>query len=477
MASDSEGMYWEPSQNQSIASNSICVQSDFAIHMAKFSDVHADENWVTNWIREVDTALECDGVPEPQEPPAVDWDCTLSNVMDQLVNCFQNPCIYRKMMGTLRCVSKAWNSAASSCVNSIDAHETTASIVASALHSTFTRATTLVMQGCPDGVNSEFGRVLRKLNRIQSLEILPITLGWTIHHQRQVEAIGSIESLTRLKLWGPVGMTGDGLRRLSKLANLEELSLGSRLQVHGGDLSSLQPLTSLTSLELEGCVTLGNVGLRYIGKLVNLRDVSIGVHKGLAAITQSISYKGLLCMGALPKLKSLQLSGCESVQDRDVEGLWRSPQLETLRLQRLSELTDEGISSLSRIASLTSLSLLKCPNVSDESVAGLACLPRLRVLRLGDCWRVSDAVVGHLASMASLRDLTLSRCALMTDTGLAALADIHHIRTFKLEGVGGEISAEGVYLLSLNSSVCIDWKAWECYVVKVEMGGESDTKS
>lgn len=405
-----------------------------------------------------------------------DWDLLLSNVMEVLVACFEGKLGYRCMIGAMRKVSKGWNISISASLTEIEATGVDTSVIAEALKIRFTRVHSLVLHHCLDGINGILYTAAHAIKRLHCLEVHPFTLGWSAADQRQVSMIGQLTNLQKLKLWGTLGMTGNGLVQLSDLCTLVELSLGTRLYVNGSDLAALLPLRSLSSLHLAGCNGFGDVGLSFLGQMESLKNISLEVYKGRSTNTEIISCNGLDKISRLPCLQRFTLKGCESIEDDDLTGLCHSTTLQKLWMERCTRITDRGMAFLAMICSLNNLSVKHCRSISNQSLEALRALKKLKSLTIGDCWKVTDAAVRSLNTMTCLKSLTLIRCPLLTIAGIKDMAEMNHIQSFELVGVGGGISGACLRALPSEYTVTVDWHHWECHVVKMQSNGDSMSK-
>lgn len=387
--------------------------------------------------------------------------------MDELVRCIKTKAQFRKQMGVLRGVSKSWYIAASASVNSVQAHKTLPSVVADALQTTFTRASCLVLKECHGGISTRLAETILRIGRLRTLEILPVTLSWTHKHQKQLALLGNLTSLHKLRLWGAIGITAEGLYHLSGLCSLSHLSLGSRLYLSGDDFFALLPLKHLKRIELEGCTSIGNTGLRVIGDLKQLSKINLGVYSGTMDYAEQISYWGLQSVCTLSCLKKLSLRGCGTIVDSDMHALSTLVLLQSLRMEFCPKITDKGLQAVGCNTSLSQLTLKGCFDVSNQGIRGLSSLTKLKYLALGCCGKVTDDAVPIFASMPNLHDLILFYCPLLTDKGLIALACACNVHNFKLQGVGSGISGNSILDLSLND-FRVDCQAWEYHIVKVE---------
>lgn len=157
------------------------------------------------------------------------------------------------------------------------------------------------------------------------------------------------------------------------------------------------------------------------------------------------------------QLKSVNLSNCQDIDDKDVQELLQSStialthlnlslckisdlcltclgnpdnigtrlSLATLELQGCRALTDVGVRSIAHCSHLRGLDLSWCHNITDASVAEIAknCT-ELQTLTLLGCVKISNPGLEAIASNnACLRSLKISDCVLISDEGLMCVAN------------------------------------------------------
>eukprot|EP01117_Protostelium_nocturnum_P006665 TRINITY_DN23_c0_g1_i2.p1 TRINITY_DN23_c0_g1~~TRINITY_DN23_c0_g1_i2.p1 ORF type:complete len:607 (-),score=193.76 TRINITY_DN23_c0_g1_i2:347-2167(-) len=152
------------------------------------------------------------------------------------------------------------------------------------------------------------------------------------------------------------------------------------LSYHDGVTNSLLtrlPL-SLKSLNIRGCNKIDNEGLRSLHYLENLEYLS--------------------------------LRACTKITDEGLELL--PPKLENLDIEDLSKITSIGFSYFP--STLKSLNASCCAMVDDECIKNL---PRImHVLNFSNCEKITDEGLSHLPS--GLRSLNLAACRKITNRGV-----------------------------------------------------------
>jgi len=149
----------------------------------------------------------------------------------------------------------------------------------------------------------------------------------------------------------------------------------------------------------------------------NLYDLRIG-----AAVTNAGVLQGVACN--LPKLFSLDMSGCFKVTDKGLFGIAEScPKLRNINLTNCTGVTTDGIEALASKCMLYEF-ILCGTRTTDQTVAVLAhsCAHQLHVLRMSHCEQVGDESMRALGlSCPELFEIDVSNTT-VTDAGLHYLA-------------------------------------------------------
>lgn len=176
-----------------------------------------------------------------------------------------------------------------------------------------------------------------------------------------LEHISAITSLESVDV-GSTLMTDVGLERLTPLTNLKELTMGGN-ELGDAGLQALREFPNLTYLDLSGrqgtdknvwTIVMSNTGLDAVLSLKNLRELRIGCYSlnvgiegtkfGEIAAT-SVTPEWLEKIAALKNLEALKLQGCSRLSDESVKTLAAMPKLREADLQGTS-LTEKGAAAL-----------------------------------------------------------------------------------------------------------------------------------
>ena len=276
-----------------------------------------------------------------------------------------------------------------------------------------------------------------------------------------IEGIGKCYKITELNI-SDAGKLED-ISELSTLTRLRELTLSGVFQ----DLDSLMSLTSLETLYvhdaeklrdiygLRHCAGLGRVNmhgvsslgsLRGIGRLSGLQELSItswentsgymDIHEigGLANLRElTVSCSGRILRGFtalrhLKRLRSLDLSGCNSHRVSDLSPLRKLKMLNSLKMTNCQSIANlDGLSNLHR---LEILELANLPRLG--SLSGLRESDQLQQLTLTDCNEIES--VADLAHLTGLTHLALRYFHKLRDA--SDIDGMIQLEALDLEGAG-----------------------------------------
>jgi internalin A len=279
--------------------------------------------------------------------------------------------------------------------------------------------------------------------RLKSLEYLTLPLNVT---DKDMAVIGALPNLKGFHIYFGTGneITDDGLKILSRMQSLEEVSLGGGSITDAG-LEHLKGLKKLNYLLLWGDRFNGN-GLAHLRESPALRVCNFGsVYitdeslKHLAAMPHlenlslardvKISDRGMALLGKSRTLRKLDIQGTQ-VSAQGVEYLAKVKTLEHLELPE-SSMTDATVSSVGKLPDLKLLHMV-LPIYRDtaryekyysaKTLANLDKLKKLEDLRVSGL-AVTDESVGHIAKCINLKKLWISNSPL-SNTGLSRLSSL-----------------------------------------------------
>lgn len=122
---------------------------------------------------------------------------------------------------------------------------------------------------------------------------------------------------------------------------------------------------------------------------------------------------------ALPKLNSLDLTGCSQFNEDDLVHLAQMKNLKNLTLAGCNRIGKVGLTNLfNLIPNLEMLDLTSCSQVDDEILSSLQNIYQLKHLILTACSNFTDAGMHELAKLENLESLILDQCPQISDVGL-----------------------------------------------------------
>jgi len=219
--------------------------------------------------------------------------------------------------------------------------------------------------------------------------------------------------------------------------------------------------------EMDVCQLAHLEGLRYLSFRYYTSPIT---DSSVLALSQHIHLKyldlarcwnatgqGLQALSALEKLQYLDLSS-SSLGSADLEVLMpRMSSLQTLLLDRCSQITDPGLHAISLQTGIQKLQLSVCKQVTDAGVQALSRLVELKHLNLGSCELLTDKGVEALSNLSQLHTLRLDCCFELGDSGLRELSRLAGLVHLSLAGCI-KITDEGVRTLSsLGSLEVVDF--------------------
>jgi Leucine-rich repeat (LRR) protein len=273
-------------------------------------------------------------------------------------------------------------------------------------------------------------KLLQTLKSVGSnLVGLNLNCDWTISTDENfVKEIAHLHGLKELTLSFCRGITEATVKKIAQLPQLRSLDVTARRFIFTGP----RPIPVLTSINpLAARLTLEDL---VLSEYTHITD---------AQVTKLV--------GALVRLKALDLSACNEITDKSCEAIARLPRLETLKLPPESYLTDASLKVLSSVGTLTHL-IVSSLQVTDEGMKHVAKLTNLKVLHVSGCesvtnegiealetlrnleaFRASETKLGDaglqslVQSCPKLSELHVDGCLQLSDVGVAALSRLHQL--------------------------------------------------
>ena len=298
-----------------------------------------------------------------------------------------------------------------------------------------------------------------QLSGLKQLTSLALTN--TIIDDAAVEMIAkSFPDLTELDLSSNANMSGQILKPISTLKNLQQLTLiQNRLNEIG--TRKLSKLQDLRALDLRGNTQAGDMTLEILADLPKLKSFkhrsTVVSDYGVEQLSRSATLENMLIqdfaitntsgkhLAALKSLSQLEIFRCQgfgsqgvlalkglnlqrltlrdlpTIDDSALEVLKDLPKLKKLFLHELSGVTDAGLKNLESLVSLELLDIWSIPRMTDASMDVIAKLPNLKELTIRST-AVTGESIDKLLLMPKLQTLVFKENGAVTEADLKRLA-------------------------------------------------------
>lgn len=227
-------------------------------------------------------------------------------------------------------------------------------------------------------------------------------------------------------------MTGHALRTLSDhCPNIQVLQLKDCRGLSTASITCfLEKAHHLRSLDLSGLDSIKNMTLQMVGQLTLLEKLNLGW-------CRNITGHGMLAVAAgCRRLRYLKLNGCPQLEEPTLKALGEGlPELRQLCLASCTTLNDAALSAFLKTtrAPLSHLNLTNCAHLSDASLRHIAqhCT-HLSHLDLAGCVSLTDQGFSYLSPrLRTLEHLDLEDLQQITGVTVRALA-AHQTRLRRL---------------------------------------------
>lgn len=213
-------------------------------------------------------------------------------------------------------------------------------------------------------------------------------------------------SLEYLDIRKYIGITDDGIEKISILSNLATLCLPKNISgVH------LTKFRALTNLDLGECQNVFDSDLEKMGNSLHTLKILY--------LTRSphVGYQGLI---HLSFLRELYLNYCEQLMDNDIQALSTFHSLNVLHLSGCMNLTGACLETLCMLP-LHTLHLKKCVFIACVDMKILAKCGTLYELSIGENKDLNDENICDLCVLKQIRILLIGCEKCITDEGIELL--------------------------------------------------------
>ena len=237
-----------------------------------------------------------------------------------------------------------------------------------ALLNPLTSLTTLRLRGCFRLTNATLATLMQK--RGEGLTELQISGNSQLNADGLASIAAHCTKLISLRLEDCDQLTPSGLAPLSRIENLQTLSLNGLCLLEGDTLTSLvrPSAVTLTTLGLRGCPLLEPDAVAAAARMCSqLTDLNL---EGVELLTDAAAAEIAI---SLPALERLVLKGCVQLSDAAIEAFAENCHgLLELSLNKIPALSDAALVALRRrCTGLTVLDISWCRGVSDHGIGAL----------------------------------------------------------------------------------------------------------
>ena len=176
-------------------------------------------------------------------------------------------------------------------------------------------------------------------------------------------ALASVISLNSVSIAENTDITDAGLAKLASLPKLNFLQLTSCSRVTGSGFAEFAKSSTLETLSLVNN-SITDQGIAALSRLCNLQRLTVGK---VPAVTD----QGLAEITRLPKLEMLWLLGAPHITDEGIASLVDHSALTSLRIFQCEKLTDASLFAIGRLPNLLSVDIAQCGGITEDGLEKL----------------------------------------------------------------------------------------------------------
>lgn len=231
-----------------------------------------------------------------------------------------------------------------------------------------------------------------QLNSVESLTVEGRSSGKSLSRESLLSLL-EMQNLVALDLID-VGVTNAGVEILSQISSLKKLSLDWNSDITPMSFKYLSKLRNLESLSLKDIASGG--GLNQLSQLTQLSTLQLSL--------TDITDKDLKALSKFPRLKSLDLSRTK-ITDDGLAHLLSLKELEELTLVR-TDISKQGLDTISKIATIQKLNI-SFTKISNDSMKPVSELDNLRWLSIAST-EIKPGGLNPLLHCTKLEHISLS---------------------------------------------------------------------
>jgi hypothetical protein len=271
---------------------------------------------------------------------------------------------------------------------------------------------------------------LRKLTLITSSEV-----GQSSHvkEKNKSELTDTLAELYQLTHFSTdISYFGDILQImcLSKLSQLQELSITHSEELCDFGLEKLAQCTNLVKLDLSCCTIITDTGIAELKTLTQLTELKL---ENVFSCGEYLTDVSLLTIGTLTNLTVLNMRNSRITT---LQPLVKVTQLRHLNISKCVELWGDVGATLSSFPQLTSLLAIES-NLTTDVIQHLVPLKKLTHLEIGRAFNDSRGncdFISHLSQMTTLTVLKMISCY-FTNSEVEALTTLTALKTLNLSSL------------------------------------------
>lgn len=236
-------------------------------------------------------------------------------------------------------------------------------------------------------------------------------------------------SLEVLSLQGCPQVTGSVVVSVRKqCTKLRYLNLAQCKQIVAPEIMHVFECVQLKSLNLAYVEAVSDQSFELLPAVQWIQDAGIQVNLGLQELNLgrcSITDETLFRVAVLRNLEQLRLQWCSGITDIGIRTVVEHCTLLKILDLKNCQITDDSLQSVAtRCRNLQRLNISWCTSISDQGVVRIAEMCRvLEEFNMVWCSNITDASVQALANAPALKVCELAGCNNVTENAIATLRD------------------------------------------------------